>query len=159
MHRDNKVFVFVRQAEVRQLADLVPFARADKDDATRIGFTDHPNGFSVNGIQYDGRCRVLGFVQQLKSNFVRELRVVRRDLSPERIKFVREPRRVAGEFVEVMDVHDDVQAMLECPGDEEISFGINVVGQPEVGCVAGVMMPGDRQTDVVEAFGFDMDEI
>ena len=58
-----------------------------------------------------------------------------------------------------MDVHDDVQAVLERPGDEEISFGINVVGQSEVRRGVGVMMPGDGQAHMVEAFGFDMHEI
>ena len=85
--------------------------------------------------------------------------VVGGDLPPKRIKLFRERGRVAGELVEMMEVHDHVQVLLERICDQEISFGKDGVGQSEIGCGAGIMMPGDRQTDVVETFGFDMGEI
>src|SRR6185369_11887637 len=84
---------------------------------------------------------------------------MRRDLSPQRMEFRREQLRVTGELVEVMDVHDDVEAVLERLADQKIGFGVNIVGQSEIGSGAGVMMPGDGQTDMIKAFGLDMNEI
>src|SRR5207302_5373656 len=123
-------------------ADLVPSAWTDEDGAPRIRLANFSDGLGVNRVEHDCRGCVLGFVEQLERNVVGKLRVVPGDLAPERVELVGERGRIARELVEVLDVDDDIEAVLERIGDEEIGLGKNIGGKFEVRRGAGVMVPG-----------------
>ena len=159
MHRHNQVFIVIGEAQIRQLAGLVPFAWPDKNGAPRVGFANDSYCLGINRVQHRGGRGILRFVEQLEGDSVGRLRIVGGNLAPDRVKLVGEAGRIAGELVEVMDVHDDVEAVLERVGDQKVGFAIDFVRKFEIRRRPGVMVPGDGETHVVETLGLDVHKI
>ena len=150
---DDNVFVLGWEAKSAEFSNAIPVARSNEERSIRISLPDLSNRFGIDRIHHLRRGGAVRFIKKLKGKTIRIGGIVCRDLSPDGVELFRPGGRIGSELVEMMDVDDDVEALIERILDEEIRFGKHLAGERVVRRRTGVMVPGNGDSNVVEAFG------
>jgi len=109
------------QHQIFQLVNASPVSRLNENRPVGIAPANRRNGAGINRIHQAGCGIFMRFIIEFKRKPVGEVLVMRRDLTPQREKFFRLPRRVPVQFVEVMDVDHHSEVRRQCIGDHEIN--------------------------------------
>ena len=96
------------------------------------------------------------FIIKFEREPVGEILVMSRDLTPQREKFFRLPRRVLVQFVEVMDVDHHAQSAVQRIGDDKINPGKNLRREREIRRGPGVMMPANGHAHMIKTLALHL---